>query len=224
MESGQEPTIPSRVSLETVAGDGWQPHPATIVNLTRHEVWIGVSEPLSEGLQPERRVRLVLRHQNGEAQTAETIVLWHIGTDGRVVALLRPKLWDPPSRRAHSRARLTIPVYLNPDQDGTPVPAWTTNVGVGGIYCLSDMRAPVGRRLSVSLRLTPVQTFDCQAEVVRVDEDADAPTGRQVVIALRLLNLTEDDQARLASELAALAEDVDADNVPRVWRTAEAGA
>ena len=224
MQSGQEPTIPSRVSLETVAGDGWQPHPATIVNLTRHEVWIGISEPLSEGLQPERRVRLVLRHQNGEAQTAETIVLWHIGTDGKVVALLRTKLWDPPSRRAHSRARLTIPVYLNPDQDGPPVPAWTTNVGVGGIYCLSDMRAPVGRRLSVSLRLTPVQTFDCQAEVVRVDEDADDPTGRQVVIALRLLNLTEDDQARLASELAALAEDVDADNVPRVWRSAAAGA
>jgi hypothetical protein len=224
MESGQEPTIPSRVSLETVTDEEWQPHPATIVNLTRHEVWIGIEEPLRDLLDPERRVRLVLRHQNGEAQTAETIVLWHIGTDGRVVALLRPKLWDPPSRRAHSRARLTIPVYLNPDQDGLPVPAWTTNVGVGGIYCLSDMRAPVGRRLSVSLRLTPVQTFDCQAEVVRVDDDTDDPSGRQVVIALRLLNLTEDDQARLASELADLADDVDVDFVPRVWRSAEAGA
>jgi hypothetical protein len=223
MQSGQEPTIPSRVSLETVDGEEWQPHPATIVNLTRHEVWIGIEAPLSELLDPERRVRLVLRHQNGEAQAAETIVLWHIGTDGRVVALLRPKLWDPPSRRAHSRTRLAIPVYLNPDQDGPPVPAWTTNVGVGGIYCLSDMRAPVGRKLSVSLRLTPVQTFDCQAEVVRVDDDTDDPSGRQVVIALRLLSLTEDDQAGLATALAALADDVDADYVPRVWRTAEAG-
>jgi hypothetical protein len=224
MQSGQEPTIPNRVSLDTVSGEEWLSHPATIVNLTRHEVWIGIEEPLRELLDPERRVRLVLRNPNGEAQTAETIVLWHIGTDGRVVALLRPKLWDPPSRRAHSRARLSIPVYLNPDQDGPPVAAWTTNVGVGGIYCLSDMRAPVGRRMSVSLRLTPVQTFDCQGEVVRVDDDTDDPSGRQVVIALRLLNLTEDDQARLASALASLADDIDENHVPRAWRTAEAGA
>jgi len=223
-ESAPEPTIPNRVSLETLSGEEWLSHKATIVDLTRHEVWIGIEEPLGELLAPERRVRLVLRREDGEAQTAETIVLWHIGTDGLVVALLRPKLWDPPSRRAHSRSRLVIPVHLRLDDDAPPVPAWTTNVGVGGVYCLSDVRVPVGHKLPVSLRLTPLQSFDCQAEVVRVDEDTDDPSGRQVIIALRLLELTEDDQARLASALAALADDVDADNVPLAWRSAKTGA
>jgi hypothetical protein len=38
-----------------------------------------------------------------------------------------------------------------------------------------------------------------------------------VVIALQFLDLSENDQARLASSFAALAETVDADGVPRVW-------
>ena len=143
-------------------------------------------------------------------------MLWHIGSDGRVVALMRPTLWDPPSRRAHSRARLAIPVYLNADGDATAVPAMTTNVSVGGIYCLANVSVPVGHKLPVSLRLTPAEAFDCQAEVVRVDDDTDDPSGRQVVIALRFLDLTENDQARLASTFATLAADVDADCVPRV--------
>ncbi len=223
-QSANEPTIPNRVSLETLSGEKWVSHSATIVDLTHHEVWVGIEKPLGKLLDPERRVRLVLRGGDGEAQTAETIVLWHIGTDGRVVALLRPKLWDPPSRRAHSRARLTIPVYLRLDDDAPPVPAWTTNVGVGGVYCLSEVRVAIGQKLPVSLRLTPLRSFDCQAEVVRVDDDTDDPSNRQLVIALRFLELTEDDQAGLASALATLADDVDADSVPLAWRSEEAGA
>ena len=218
----EEPTISNRVTLETLSGEEWQPHKAMIANLTRHEVWIGIEESLGELLYPERRVRLVLRHPEGETRTAETMVLWHIGLEGLIVVLMRPTLWDPPSKRAHSRARLTIPVYLSADEAAPAVPAMTTNVGVGGVYCLTDARLPVGHKLQISLQLTPVSSFDCRAEVVRVDDDTDDPSGRQVVIALRFLDLVEDDQARLALALAALADDVDADCVPRAWRSAEA--
>jgi PilZ domain len=217
-----EPQIPNRVTLETRSGDEWQPHPAVIANLTRHEVWIGIQEQLGEAIYPERPVRLVLRGPDGSTQTAETIVLWHIGEDGLVIVLMRPNIWDPPSRRAHSRARLTIPVHLSHDEAAPPVPAWTTNVGVGGVYCLSEVRIPVGQKLPVSLRLTPAESFDCPAEVIRVDENEEDPSGRQVVIALKFLNLTPNDQAKLATALAALAEDVDDEFVPRAWRTEEA--
>jgi len=217
-----EPQIPNRVTLETLSGDEWQPHPAVIANLTRHEVWIGIQEPLGEAIYPERQVRLVLRGPDGSTQTAETIVLWHIGEDGLVIVLMRPNIWDPPSRRAHSRARLTIPVHLSQDEAAPPVPAWTTNVGVGGIYCLSEVRIPVGQKLPVSLRLTPAESFDCPAEVIRVDENEEDPSGRQVVIALKFLNFTPNVQAKLATALAVLAEDVDDEFVPRAWRTEEA--
>jgi len=223
-EFSVEPQLPYRVTLETLHGEEWQPHPATIANLTRHEVWIGIKEPLGEAIYPERPVRLVLRRPDGSPQTAETIVLWHIGEDGLVIVLMRPNIWDPPSRRAHSRARLTIPVHLNHEQDGPPVPAWTTNVGVGGVYCLSDVRVPVGQKLPVSLRLTPAESFDCPAEVIRVDENDEDPTGQQVVIALKFLDMTVNDQAKLATALASLADDVDDDYVPRAWRTGEAGS
>jgi hypothetical protein len=218
----EEPTIPNRVSLETVSGVEWQPHRATIANLTRHEVWIGLEESLGELLYPERKVRLILRRPDGGTQTAETIVLWHIGSSGLVVALMRPTLWDPPSRRAHSRARLAIPVHLRLNEDAPPVLARTTDVGVGGFHCLSDTAVAVGQRIAVTVLLTPAQSFDCQAEVVRLENDTDDPSGRQVVLALRFLDLSGDDQATLATALVALADDVDADSVPLAWRSPEA--
>ena len=224
MQGAQEPTVPNRVSLETRSGEDWLAHAATIVDLTRHEVWVGVDEPLGESPAEERRIRLVLLHPDGRKQTAETTVLRHIGPDGLVVALRRPTLWDPPSKRAHSRSRLSIPVLLRHDDETPAVSARTTNIGVGGVYCLCEVRVPLGNRLRVTLRLTPVESFDCRAEVVRVDDDTDDPSGRQVVIALRLLELTEDDQASLASWLAALADDVDDDFVPLAWQSLEATA
>ena len=223
-QGAQEPTVPNHVSIETPSGQGWLPHVATIVDLTRDEVWVGVDEPLGELADPDRRIRLVLRHPDGRKQTAETSVLRQIGTDGLVVALMRPRLWDPPSKRAHSRARLAIPVVLRPDGEASAVSARTTNVGVGGVYCICDARVPVGDRLPITLRLTPAHSFECRAEVVRVDDDTDDPSGRQVVIALRLLELTEDDQGSLASSLAALADDVDDGFVPVAWRDLEAAA
>lgn len=219
-----EPTVPNRVTLETVLGEEWLPHRAMIADLTRNEVWIGIEESLGEVLEPGLSVRLVLRPSDGVPRTAETTVLRRIGSDGLVVALVRPTLWGSQSRRAHSRVWLAIPAYLRPDEDRPPVPAWTTSVGVGGFSCLADAPIAVGRKLSATLRLTPVQSFDCQAEVVRLDIDPDDPSGGRVVLALRLLELTEDDQARLASALAALADDIDADSVPLAWRSAEVGA
>ena len=213
-----EPTVPNRVTLETLSGDEWEAHPASIANLTRHEVWIGVEQPLGELLHPERPVRLVLRRPDGGTQTAETIVLWHIGLDGLVVVLMRPKIWDPPSRRAHSRARLTIPVVLHPDGGAAEVLGRTTNIGVGGVYCLADVGVPEGRQLGISVRLTPTESFDCRAEVVRLEADALDPSGKQMVIAMRFLELGENDQARLATGLAGLADDVDEDFVPLAWR------
>ena len=220
IEYAHEPSIPNRVSLEILCGEEWQAHPAVIANLTHHEVWIGIEEPLGDSLLPERPVRLVLRRSDGGTQTAESMVLWHIGEDGKLVALMRPTLWDPPSRRAHSRTRLALPVYLGPTEDVPPVPAITTNVGVGGIYCISECSVAVGSALPVSLRLTPVESFDCHAEVLRADENTDDPTGKQVVIALKFLELSQDDQGRLATAFATLADDVDDDCVPRVWRSA----
>ena len=223
-EFAGEPTVPNRVTLETLSGEEWQPHAANIANLTRHEVWVGVETNLGELLHPERRVRLVLRRPDGGTQTAETIVLWHIGLDGRVVVLMRPTIWNPPSRRAHSRARLAIPIVLKPDGDASEVTARTTNISVGGIYCLADVGVPEGQALGISVRLTPADSFDCRAEVVRLEPDALDPTGRQMVIALKFLDLTENDQARLATGLAALADDVDENYVPLAWRAAEVSA
>lgn len=223
IEYAEEPSIPNRVSLETLHGKEWQAHPAVIANLTHHEVWIGLNDPIGDSLLPERPVRLVLRRSDGGTQTAESMVLWHIGEDGKLVALMRPTLWDPPSRRAHSRTRLTLPVYLSPSQDAPPVPAMTSNVGVGGIYCLADVSVPVGSALALSLRLTPAESFDCHAEVVRLDENTDDPTGKQKVVALKFLELSPDDQGRLATAFATLADDVDDDGVPRVWRGAKSG-
>jgi len=223
MQYSAEPSITTRVSLETKSGDGWQPHPALIANLTRHEVWIQIEESLGEAVYPERPVRLVLSQPDG-VKTAETSVLWHIGLDGKLVALLRPNIWDPPSRRAHSRARLSIPVSLSPSGDMPPLSARTTNVGVGGFYCVSDGPVPDGSQLPVSLWLTPSESFDCQAEVVRSEANPDDPTGRQAVIAFRFLDLSMDAQAHLASSLVALTDDVDESYVPLPWRGTAAAA
>jgi hypothetical protein len=223
-EFAVETSIPNRVMLETLSGGDWQPHKAMIANLTRNEVWIRIEESLGELLYPESKVRLVLRHPNGGVQTAESMVLWHIGLEGLVVVLMRPTIWDPPSRRAHSRTRLTIPIYLHSDGDAPPVPAMTTNLGVGGVHCLAEAPVPEGHQLRVSLQLTPGRSFDCQGEVVRVESNTDDSSGRQVVLALRFVDMSQNDQAELASALAEIADDVDEDSVPRAWRTKESAA
>jgi hypothetical protein len=204
MQFAEEPIVPSRVSLETLSEEEWLPHRATIVNLTRHEVWIRTEESLVDLLPPESRVRLVLRGPIGATKTAETIVLWHMGGDDLLVVLLRPTLWDPPSRRAHSRAELEIPVLLSVEEDMEPVRALTTNLGVGGACCISDRPIPVGQVLAASLQLAPHRSVNCQAEVVRQLNNPDDPSGPRMVLALRFLGLTEDHQVTIAMALADL--------------------
>jgi hypothetical protein len=80
----QEPTIATQVTLETLSGDEWHAHPAVIADLTRQELWVAIDSKLGEPLAPGRPVRLVLRHPNRPTQTADTIVLWHIGRNGAV--------------------------------------------------------------------------------------------------------------------------------------------
>jgi hypothetical protein len=222
MQLPKEPTIPTRVTLETMSGDGWQPHEATIANLTRTEVWIRIEETPEEFVNPGSPVRLVLSSPDGGVRTAETRVLWRIGVDVLLLILMRPTLWDPPSRRAHSRARVAIPASLRLDGGAPPLSARTTNVGVGGFFCVAGGPVAAGSQFPVSLWLSPAESFDCLAEVVRVEDDPDDATGRQAVLAFRFLDLTLDDQARLASALVALADDVDENDVPLAWRSTEA--
>jgi hypothetical protein len=113
---------------------------------------------------------------------------------------------------------------LHPKEDGPAVAARTTNLGVGGVHCLTDVPLAVGQELPVSLRLTPDRSFDCRAEVVRTEANVDDPTGREVVLGLRFVDLAETEQATLALALAALAADVDENSVPREWRDVVAAA
>lgn len=214
-EFDAELTIPTRVVLETLSGKDWLSHAALITNLTRHEVWIRLEESLGAVLLPERKVRLLLRLADGETQTAETMVLWHIGSEDVMVALLRPAIWNPPSRRAHSRARLAIPVHLRPEAGASPILAQTTDIGVGGLHCLSESPFEIGQMVQATVLLTPGDSFECRAEVVRIEGDRDDPSGKRTVMALRFLELTGDAQAALAASLSALAEDIDSAAVPR---------
>jgi hypothetical protein len=206
-----------------MSAEGWQAHEARIADLTHSEVWVRIEESPDAFIKPGLPVRLVLTRPDGGTRTAETSVLWRIGRGGTLVILMRPSLWDPPSRRTHSRAWLSVPASMHPE-DGPALSARTTNVGVGGFVCVSDGRLAVGSQVPVSLKLTPTESFDCRAEVVRVEDDPDDPTGRQAELAFRFLDLAQDDQASLASSLVDLTDDVDENYVPRPWRGIEAAS
>jgi len=218
----EEPAVLDQVILETLSGEEWLSHVATIANLTPDEVWLGLQEPLGELVDPERTVRVVTTRA-GEQSTAETTVARSVGTDGLVIVLARPESWDSPSRRANGRTRLAIPAYLRPMDGLSPVVARTTNIGVGGFHCVSDIPLAVGNKLPVTLFLTPLDRLDCQAQVVRLDDDPDDSSGHHFVVAFRFLDLTEDDEATIAEALVALAGENDSEVVPRAWRSAAAG-
>jgi hypothetical protein len=138
-----------------------------------------------------------------------------------MIALNRPDVWVSHSRRLHSRVRLAIPAYLREEADGTVASARTTNLSVGGFHCITSLPISVGRQLSVSLMLTPTTALDCQAQVVRLDEDPDDPDHRRLVAAFRFVDLTPADEARVAEALIALSEETDATAVPVAWRNGE---
>ena len=214
----EEPTIATEVTLETLDGDARHSHPATIADLTSKELWIALDQQLAHELDPGRQVRLVLRHPRRPTQTADTIVLWHLGKNGNMVVLKRPTLWDPPSRREHARVNLALPVRLRPEEGRDAVPGMSINVSVGGMFCVARLDLIVTQRVEVVLQLSPGQSFECAADVARVDRDPNDDSGAGRLIGLRFRELTADEQCSLAETITELAADVDEDFVPRPWR------
>jgi hypothetical protein len=213
----EEPTSSTRLTVEVLTDTGPETLPASIADLTRQELWVALDKHVAEPLDPGRSVRLILSHPRRPTQVADTIVLWHLGKTGNIVVLRRPGFWDPPSRRQHMRLRLAVPVYLKADDGSGWLPTTSVNVGVGGVFCTAAMDLRVAQRLDVEVHLTPDETFQCQAEVARLDPDPNDPVGLQLMAGLHFLDLTPDQQLYLADLISRLARDVDKDSVPRCW-------
>jgi hypothetical protein len=213
-----EQTEDSLLTIEVLTDSGPQTYAASIADLTGQELWVALDQWVGEALDPGRTVRLVLSHPDRPPQITDTIVLWHLGKTGKIVVLKRPGFWDPPSRREHLRVRLAVPVYLKADDGAGPVPTTSVNIGVGGLFCVAAMDLRIAQRLDVAIHLTPDQTFECQAEVARLDEDPNDPVGLNLMVGLQLLDIAPRDQARLSGILSDLARDVDANYVPRCWQ------
>ena len=217
-ERAEEPTIATQVMLETMEGDVKHSHRASIADLSSKELWVEIAKPVAVPFEPGRQVRIVLSHPKRPTQTADTIVLWRLGQNGNVVALKRPTLWDPPSRREHARVQLALPVYVRIHDNTEMVPTISANISVGGVFCVLPLDVMVTQQVGLSIQLTPHQLFECSAEVARIDRDADDPTGVNRHVGFRFLGLAWEDQAALAASLTELAGDVDVNYIPRPWR------
>ena len=213
-----ELTDDSRLTVEVLTDSGPEAHAASIADLTRQELWVVLDEWVAEPLDPGRTVRLALSHPDAPTQIADTIVLWHLGKTGKVVVLKRPGFWDPPSRRDHMRVKLAVPVYLKADDGSGPVPTTSVNIGVGGMFCVAAMDLRIAQRIDVAIHLTPDQTFECEAEVARLDEDPNDPVGLQLMVGLQFLDLTPREQAHLSAIISDLVQDVGANFVPKCWQ------
>jgi hypothetical protein len=217
-EFSNEPEIKERVTLETSVGASTVVHQATIANITPNEVWVAVGENAAAFLVKGAAVRVILARPLAGGVTAETSVERVVGGSGRMIALKRPKTWVSSSRRGNTRVGLAIPAYLHTTGDSV-VSARTTNLSVGGFHCVTDLPVSVGHQLSVSLMFTPTSSFDCLAQVVRLSDDPDDPWHRRIIVAFRFVNLSIDDEARVAEAVSALADETDAGAVPAAWQS-----
>lgn len=220
-EFSNEPAIQDRVTLETHDGPRNLIHKGTIANLTAEEVWVAVGKPAAEYLAEGTSVRVILIRPDAGSLVAETSVKRMVGNSGRMAALWRPELWLSHSRRANGRATLALPAYLRPEGDEAVASARTTNISVGGFHCLTNLPIAVGDQLAVSLMLTPTSPLDCKAQVVRISEDTDDATDRQMLAAFRFIDLSLADEARVAEALAALTDEIDRSAQPAAWRSDE---
>jgi hypothetical protein len=220
-ELSNEPAIKDRVKLETQDGPRTVVHNATIANLTTEEVWVALGQPATELLSEGTPVRIILIRPEEDSLAAETSVNRMVGNSGRMAALRRPEMWISHSRRANDRVALAIPAYLRPDADGTVAAARTTNISVGGFHCVTDLPIAVGHQMTVSIMLSPTEPFECRAQVVRLSDDPDDSSHRQLVVAFRFVDLTAADEARVAEALAALADETDPSAVPAAWHSGE---
>ena len=216
-EFSNEPEIRERVTLETSVGASTVVHQATIANITPSEVWVAVGENAAAFLVKGAAVHVILARPLVGGLTAKTSVERVVGGSGRMIALKRPEAWVSSSRRRNTRVGLAIPAYLH-TAGSSVVPARTTNLSVGGFHCVTDLPVSVGHQLSVSLMFTPTTSFDCLAQVVRLSDDPDDPWHRRIIVAFRFVNLSVNDEARVAEALAALADETDAGEVPAAWQ------
>lgn len=204
---GIGPTIGDRVLLEADLGEEHLNLGGTVANVTTDEVWVGVDEahaPLLARLGQAPEVHVVLDRPNVAAAWANTGVRRIFGPGGRVVALSRPSVWEADPRRTHGRARLRLPAYLRAGSEVPVAAAWTTNVSVGGLKCLTDLRLELGQLVEVSLALSPLTTLSCQAQVVRISDSPDDGNSTKLLVAFRFIELSEPDQAQLAAAMAAI--------------------
>jgi hypothetical protein len=219
-EMPNEPAIKDRVTLETRDGGRILGVDATVANLTREEVWVALGRP-SEHVLEGKAVRIIQLKLDREV-AADTSVKRMIGPTGRMAALWRPANWSIEPRRANSRLPLAIPGYLRPTSDGVVVPVRTTNISVGGFHCVTDFPLSVGHEMAASLMLTPRDSFDCHAQVVRISDDPDDPSHTQLLVAFRFVDLSVADDVRIAAALAGLGEETDPNAVPEAWHGPQA--
>jgi hypothetical protein len=218
-EFSNEPEVKERVTLETAVGASTVVQKATIANITPSEVWVAVGDNAAAFLVEGAAVRVILTRPLAGGITAETSVERIVGGSGRMIALRRPETWVSGSRRGNGRVGLAIPAYVHISGDSV-VSARTTNLSVGGFHCVTDLSISVGHQMPVSLMFTPTESFDCLAQVVRLSDDPDDPWHRRLIVAFRFLNLSADDEVRIAEALAALGGETDAGEVPAAWHSA----
>jgi c-di-GMP-binding flagellar brake protein YcgR len=84
---------------------------------------------------------------------------------------------DPkPDKRARSRIRVDVPVFIKTKQDATQVSAVTRDLSATGVFLYTEKRIEQGSKLEVvlilpaELGLGEKQWACCQASVVRVEE------------------------------------------------------
>ena len=216
-----EPEIKDRVTLETRIGPQVHVYRGTIANLTGDEVWVAIGRSAGDHLGTGIPVRIILHRPEEQSLSGDTTVRRLIGAAGRIAGLWRPESWEFHSRRSNSRVALAIPAYLHPDYEGTVVPARTTNISVGGFHCVTNLPVAVGNQMEVVLMLTPTDPFECRAQVVRLSEDPEDPTGRHVVVAFRFVDLDVANEGRIAEALIALNDETDPTAVPAAWHRPE---
>jgi PilZ domain len=198
------PAIRDRARLEAIVDEEPLRLVGTVANVTPDEVWVGVEPPHHAQLSRLTDVRLVIMRNDGGTAWADTTLRRVMGAGGRVAALWRPSSWASDARRVHGRVVLRLPAYLRRPGNEDMGSGWTTDISVGGFQCMTDIRLEVGQVMGVSLALSPVTTLSCQAQVMRISDAPEDPSGRRLLAVFKFLDLTETDEAEVAIAMAAI--------------------
>ena len=126
---------------------------------------------------------------------------------------------DAEDRRQHERYRLGIPAYLHVAPDVPVCAVRTTNISAGGFRCLTDAVLELGWVVYARLQLNPHEALTCRAQVIRVEEPADRPHGKWLIVAFRFVDLGEARERQLMAALKALGGDIDPTDGPKAVTT-----